>query len=83
MLAQTSLDISLILFRVFFGKSSSGKSILASICYKIFNRFFLNSLNLSADSPLIIFIACCLCISVSEEIKSAILSALSKFILPF
>ena len=35
------------------------------------------------DLPLIIFRACFLCISVSDEIKSAMLSAFNKFILPF
>ena len=42
------------------GPTNAGKSILASTCDKIFKSFSLNSLNLSADFPFIIFIACCL-----------------------
>ena len=65
------------------GKSSSGKSILASTFDKIFKSLSLNELNLSELFPDIILIACCLWISVSEEIKSEILSALRRFIFPF
>ena len=46
-----------------------------------FNNFSLKPLNFSADLPFIIFTACNLCISVSAEIKSAILSAFNKLYL--
>ena len=62
---------------------SSEKSIFASTLDKIFNKPSLHELNLSELAPDIILIACCLCISVSAEIRSAMLSALSKFILLF
>ena len=76
-------DVFFILTKISFGNSSSGKSILASICDKIFKSFSLHKLNLSDDAPLMILIACFLCSSVSAEIKSAILSAFNKFIFPF
>ena len=50
---------------------------------KIFNNFSLKSLNFFEDFPFIIFTACSLWISVSAEIKTAILSAFNRFILPF
>ena len=57
---NTSLEFFLIFFNISSGSSSSGKSILASTCDKIFKSFSLKPLNLSADFPFIIFIACCL-----------------------
>ena len=67
-----------ILFKISSGKSSSGKSILASTFDNIFKSPSLSELNLSELLPDIILIACCLCISVSDDIRSEIKKSSDK-----
>ena len=79
----TISDVFFISFNISLDKSSSGKSIFASILDKTFSNWDLHFSNFFLWEPNIISIACLLCISVSDEMRSPMLSAFNKSIFPF